>query len=256
MTHKRNCSAVTGLPNLCTCGAAVREALAFARSLAVEPAIGEADRPRDGPAPTPFVEVTSCILARNRPSLPWAPYRRTCANWPTAIARNVSAASLVVAVSLAPDLAACVDRSYADTTVARTREAAPQEARAMTNVTITIDGQVLTATLNDSTAAKDFAALLPLTLTLTDYAATEKISDLPRSLSRAGAPAGTQPSAGDIAYYAPWGNLAIFHRDFRYSDGLISLGRIDGGVEMLQRPGPMTAKFDIVADGRGAKPGR
>jgi hypothetical protein len=36
--------------------------------------------------------------------------------------------------------------------------------------------------------SRDFAALLPLTLTLKDYAATEKISDLPKRLSTDGAP--------------------------------------------------------------------
>ncbi len=53
------------------------------------------------------------------------------------------------------------------------------------------------------------ASLLPLSVTLTDYASTEKISDLPRRLATDGAPDGFDPSAGDIGYYAPWGNLAI-----------------------------------------------
>jgi hypothetical protein len=51
-------------------------------------------------------------------------------------------------------------------------------------ICLQLDGKNLPATLNDSPAARDFAALLPLTLTLKDYAATEKISDLPRRLSR------------------------------------------------------------------------
>jgi hypothetical protein len=38
---------------------------------------------------------------------------------------------------------------------------------------------------------------------------------------------------GDITYYAPWGNLAIFYRDFGYSPGLVRLGRIDSGIETL-----------------------
>jgi len=38
---------------------------------------------------------------------------------------------------------------------------------------------------------------------------------------------------GDITYYAPWGNLAIFYRDFDYSRGLVRLGRIDSGIEAL-----------------------
>lgn len=40
------------------------------------------------------------------------------------------------------------------------------------------------ATLDDTETTKDFASLLPLPLTLEDYASTEKISDLPRKLSR------------------------------------------------------------------------
>ncbi|HCI3894513.1 TPA: hypothetical protein NO315_005733, partial [Pseudomonas aeruginosa] len=61
------------------------------------------------------------------------------------------------------------------------------------NIRMTIDGQVLSATLVDSAAARDFLGLLPLTLDLEDYAATEKIAQLPRKLSTAGAPAGTTP---------------------------------------------------------------
>lgn len=95
----------------------------------------------------------------------------------------------------------------------------------------------LTAELEDSAAARDFAALLPLELTLSDYNRTEKIADLPRRLSIEGAPGGIDPEAGDIAYYAPWGNLAIFYHDFGYSRGLVRLGRIEGGAEAL-------AKFD------------
>jgi hypothetical protein len=35
---------------------------------------------------------------------------------------------------------------------------------------------------------------------------------------------------GDITYYAPWGNLALFYRDFPYSNGLIRLGTLDTGA--------------------------
>jgi len=59
---------------------------------------------------------------------------------------------------------------------------------------------VQTATLANGAAGRDFAALLPLTLTLTDYNATEKIGDLPRRLSVTGAPVGYDPSVGDITY--------------------------------------------------------
>jgi hypothetical protein len=79
----------------------------------------------------------------------------------------------------------------------------------------------------DTAAGRDFASLLPLTLTLSDFHSTEKIADLPRTLETSGAPTGVAAAAGDITYYAPWGNLALFYRDFPYSDGLVRLGRFD-----------------------------
>jgi hypothetical protein len=92
---------------------------------------------------------------------------------------------------------------------------------------------LLTARLEDSAAVRDFAALLPLRVTLKDYASTEKIADLPRQLSTEGAPEGVDADVGDIAYYAPWGNIALYYRDFGYSRGLVRLGRIDSGKEQL-----------------------
>lgn len=109
---------------------------------------------------------------------------------------------------------------------------------------MTIDGEVATATLEDSPAARDFAALLPLTLNLKDYASTEKVSDLPKKLSTEGSPPGYDPSVGDITYYAPWGNLAIFYRDFGYAKGLIKLGTISSGVDALNRSGSLEATIE------------
>ena len=113
-------------------------------------------------------------------------------------------------------------------------------------IRLTINGKPMTATLVDSVTAREFLALLPMTLTLEDYAHTEKISYLPRKLSTVDAPAGIDPSAGDVAYYAPWGNLAIFYRDFGYSTGLVQLGRIDSGVEMLAVAGPLKVTIETV----------
>jgi hypothetical protein len=63
--------------------------------------------------------------------------------------------------------------------------------------------------LIDNATTRDLLSLLPLTLTLEDYANAEKIGYLPRRLDTAGTPSGADPSTGDIPYYAPWGNLAI-----------------------------------------------
>jgi hypothetical protein len=72
------------------------------------------------------------------------------------------------------------------------------------------------------------------------------ISDLPRKLTKEGAPSGSDPSVGDITYYSPWGNLAIFNRDSGYAGGLIILGKIDSGVEALNVPGSLRVTVELI----------
>ena len=135
--------------------------------------------------------------------------------------------------------------TVSSTPTAQANEVANKKAEVM-KIRITIGERVVTATLTDSEAARDFVSLLPLTLVLEDYAKTEKISYLPRKLSATGAPEGSDPSVGDIAYYAPWGNLAIYYRDFGYSNGLVILGKIDGDVEAFNAPGSVKATVELV----------
>jgi hypothetical protein len=111
-----------------------------------------------------------------------------------------------------------------------------------------LDGEIATATLNDSAAARDFSAFLPLTLTLENYAVVERISNLPGKLSVDGAPEGTTPRTGDITYYAPWGNLAIFVGNDVYARGLVRLGRVDSGLPALQRSGPLKVRIERIND--------
>lgn len=115
-------------------------------------------------------------------------------------------------------------------------------------IRLTSGTAVLTGTLLDNPTARDFAALLPLTMKLTDYAGTEKISDLPRKLTTNAAPAASTPAAGAIAYYAPWGNLAIFYQPFARSTGLIQLGSIDTGIALLARSGSLEVKVELIGD--------
>ncbi|WP_349606061.1 cyclophilin-like fold protein [Cupriavidus sp. DF5525] len=127
--------------------------------------------------------------------------------------------------------------------------AAPSQEFPM-KIRLQVDGQPVTATLDDNASARDFAALLPLSLTLTDYARIERIAYLPRKLTPAGATAGMPVKAGDIAYYAPWGNLAIFVEsgDANYSGGLVRLGRVETGLPALQRPGPLKVRIERLPD--------
>ena len=101
-------------------------------------------------------------------------------------------------------------------------------------------GVTVVGLLDESAAANAFLAQLPMTVKLEDYGSTEKIAWLPTKLRRADSGASITPRRGDIAYYAPWGNLAIFREDFRHSPGLISLGRIEEGLVALDQAGAET----------------
>jgi hypothetical protein len=120
------------------------------------------------------------------------------------------------------------------------------------NLKLTVGEQVLTAALSDNPTSRDFVLLLPLTLTLKDYASTEKISDLPKRLSTQGAPEGSLPRAGDVTYYAPWGNLAVFHKDFKYSSGLIKIAHLNGDIAILSAHGPMTVQIELATPDRSS----
>lgn len=110
---------------------------------------------------------------------------------------------------------------------------------------ITIDNKTATAVLYDNPASKDFASLLPLTLELDDYANTEKIFYPSLRLSIKEAPKGFDPSVGDLTYYIPWGNIALFYKDFDYSNELISLGKITSGMEHFKVKGKIIAIIEL-----------
>lgn len=114
-------------------------------------------------------------------------------------------------------------------------------------VKISFGNEEIFIRMYDNPTSRDFLKLLPLSLTMEDYSRTEKISTLPRKLTTQGAPAGCDPAVGDFTYYAPWGNLAIFYRDFGYSNSLITLGRIESGIEKLaERRGDFEARLELA----------
>jgi hypothetical protein len=104
---------------------------------------------------------------------------------------------------------------------------------------------VFTASLYDNPSARDLASMMPLDLTIDDYSNNEKIAYLPRKLTEQGSGAFENESVGDLCYYAPWGNLVFYYARYRYSAGLIRLGRLDNGFEPLLTRGkfPLRARL-------------
>lgn len=101
-------------------------------------------------------------------------------------------------------------------------------------IKISVGGQAITAAMEDNAAARDLISRLPLEVTLSDYNRTEKIFYPDPKLNIEGVERGCAPVAGDITIYAPWGNVAIFYKDWPQSDALIKIGHIDGdGISVL-----------------------
>lgn len=102
----------------------------------------------------------------------------------------------------------------------------------------------LTATLYDNPSARDFTAMLPLDLKIEDYSTNEKIAYLPRKLSEEGSGPFGNERPGDVGYYAPMGNIVLYYAAYRYSIGLIRLGRIEGGIEPLLTRGTFALRIE------------
>jgi hypothetical protein len=116
-----------------------------------------------------------------------------------------------------------------------------------TDVRIRLDfhNLTLTATLFDNPTARDLVSMLPLNLTIEDYGRNEKIVRLPRKLTEEGSGAFGNEQPGDLCYFKPWGNLALFYSDYRW-DGLIRLGRFDNGFEPLLVRGEYPVRIERI----------
>ena len=84
-------------------------------------------------------------------------------------------------------------------------------------ISLSANSSVLTATIFENPSARDFLTLLPLDLKMEDYASNEKIGYLPGKLATDGSGPFDNEAIGDLAYYAPWGNLIIYYGPYRYS---------------------------------------
>ena len=105
-------------------------------------------------------------------------------------------------------------------------------------IRLAINGRTATATLNDTPTARDFASLLPLTLDMQDLLGREKPGQLPCPLADGEGQSFYQ--VGDLGYWAPSHDLAIFYADDGQripNPGIVIIGRIDTGLDLIADAG-------------------
>lgn len=115
-------------------------------------------------------------------------------------------------------------------------------------IRIRMAGQSVTATLNDSEAARDFAAKLPLSIRMRDHLRREKTGPVPGSLSERTEGSPTY-AKGDLGYWRPGGNFVIFYRHDGLtipSPGIVLLGKVDASVEIFDVPGTVDVTVERI----------
>lgn len=102
-------------------------------------------------------------------------------------------------------------------------------------VKLTIDSGEVVIAMYDNTAVDAFLERLPLTdLSFSDLSGIEKPAEAPEEpFSIEEETPGYDPVTGEMVIYRPWGNFTIFYGDFRYSDELVPLGKVESGLELL-----------------------
>jgi len=111
------------------------------------------------------------------------------------------------------------------------------EKEAAMKISVKSNGKTTVFELNNSPAAQDLYSQLPLSIKIEDYSDNEKIFYPPRKLNTADTPT-ADAKAGTLAYYAPWGDVVMFYKDFGYASGLYELGHaISGSENILEMSG-------------------
>lgn len=156
---------------------------------------------------------------------------------------------LVLALTMSLSYSACrADNSMPSSASSKMpTEISTKQANSM-KINIKVADKVVTATLIDSPTTKDFISLLPLTLAMNDLFGREKFAHLPKAISLEGERTRTY-EVGDISYWSPGPDLAIFyHHDSQQipTPGLITIGKIDAGVEAFNLPGSVNVTAELI----------
>ncbi|WP_024793630.1 cyclophilin-like fold protein [Tomitella biformata] len=101
-------------------------------------------------------------------------------------------------------------------------------------IQLTIGGELISGELYDHPVAREFAAMLPVTLTFQDFNAVEKLAPLARALTLDGVPSADAPEPGEIGYHAPSQNLVLYYDSPGGWPGLVRMGRLACDVDVIR----------------------
>jgi len=100
-------------------------------------------------------------------------------------------------------------------------------------ISVKTNGNTTVFELNNSPAARELYAQLPLSITVENYSNNEKIFYPPKKLNTSDTPPADGGRAGTLAYYAPWGDVVMFYKEFSSAPGLYILGHVSSGREYI-----------------------
>jgi hypothetical protein len=161
---------------------------------------------------------------------------------------RLRAGALLAGAVLAVMLAGCsisgpgsgFDQTFPGASTAPTVLTSPRASAGSVRVVLRLTNGLATATPDDTPAAREFAAMLPLQLKLRDPMGQAKSGTLPRPLDATGVERVFDPAVGEIYYSAPSSTFAIFHDDLGQSipdPGLVRLGVLDSGLDAIESAG-------------------
>jgi hypothetical protein len=158
------------------------------------------------------------------------------------------AITLMIGTATVLALAACSSESTSTpaasptSTVTATTPAAAASTQAPTNdaaqvdratpITITIGGTTISATLNDSDAARDFIESMPVTVPSIRNAGMEYFGALASPLTETG-PFYDDVRPGDIVYYAPKDEVALIFKPTSSPGQLTKIGDITSDLSIF-----------------------
>jgi hypothetical protein len=127
----------------------------------------------------------------------------------------------------------------------------PSASTGSVRIVLRFGDEFATATLSDTPAAREFAAMLPLQLKLRDPMGQAKSGPLPRPIDAPGGEPVFDPAVGEIYYSANSSTFAIFYDDLGQSipdPGLIRLGTVDTTTDRIAEAGNRLTVQMYLAD--------